>query len=195
MIIIFDLDYTLLDTVKLRRALAKILKMSIAKYNATSFKDGGSKYNFLVHLNKVAQEKQLDKKKCLKELNHLLANLDSCLFKSSANLVKKLANNNQLILLTHGNKKWQKMKVDNLKIKKYFNQILITDDCKSKSLLALSKKPNKIFFVNDNAKECVKIKKMYPKINIVLIKSKYSQNVSHSFKEYNLKKLLTYKFE
>jgi hypothetical protein len=93
---------------------------------------------------------------------------------------------NKIILVTHGDKKWQKEKIKNLKIKKYFDKIIITDKNKSSRLKFLTKKKDKIIIINDNARENEYLLKLLPCSQAILIKGIHSENIK-SKKVYNLK--------
>jgi hypothetical protein len=95
--------------------------------------------------------------------------------------IKKLKKNNFLILLTFGNKSWHKRKVENLKIKKYFDKIILVDKHKTSALKFLKNKKDKILVVNDKAKETKEVIKAI-RADVFLIKGPYSENVKHKFK-------------
>lgn len=192
MIIIFDLDNTLLNTAAVKRKLAWVLGITPQKFQETYYlSNQKGKYNFYRHLECVSRLDEKDEKKCLSNLNKVMKNLDKYLYKNSESLIKNLAKEkNYLILLTYGNRKWQKEKVKNLKIKKYFKKIIFAEKCKSHSLDFLKTSKERIIFVNDNAKECKKIKKIYPNIEIFLVDGKYAHNIKHDFKINKLKNVL-----
>lgn len=195
MIIIFDLDYTLLDTSAFKNKLASALGITQKEFQETynRLKHQKETYNFGDHLNSVSNLKTINKKKAVDNLNILLKGINRFAYKDAEIVLKKLFKKKyKLILLTYGNKNWQRMKIKNLKIKKYFKKIIFTDTCKSHALDFLKTVKEKIVFVNDNAKECKKIKKIYPSLEIFLIDGKYSKNTKHNFKVHKLKDLIKY---
>lgn len=197
MTIIFDLDYTLLDTVKLKRQLAQAMNL---KYN--EFDEGMLKYfsemdyNFDTHLKILAQEGKIKSLiKIEKCVNEIFKNLDSCLFPQVLNILAKLKKRgHKLILLTRGDVNWQKRKVCALSARKYFAKIIFTG--RSKHLLAKKEFKNEpdIIIVNDNARESLEMKRELGRGKIILIKGPYANNVKHKLKSIMIKNLLSHIF-
>jgi len=196
MIIIFDLDYTLLDTKKFKAGLANALDLSIDDFEKSyleNFKNKKLNYNLEKHL-KILKQKNTQK------LKQFFKSLDQYLFPDSIKILKKLGsapvkarvkkNNNKLILLSFGNKEWQKQKINNLSIKDYFDKIILTDIDKAKILKTLQKTKEKILIINDNAREILEMKKVLKNCNIFLTKGPYCDNVSHNLKTHTLNELL-----
>ena len=82
------------------------------------------------------------------------------------------------------------MKINNLKIKKYFSKIIITDKEKVHSLEYLKKDDRVKFLINDNARESLLIQKEIPNTKLILIKGPYSRNVKHDTRVHSLKNCL-----
>lgn len=125
MIIIFDLDYTLLDTMKFKSALARALEISLKMYNNDYdkyFKQTKTNYSLTKHLSILRQKKAIKDEKRVKEnISKLWQNIDKFLFLGADKVLHDLkSKNHQLFLITFGEKGWQKEKVKNLKIKKIF---------------------------------------------------------------------------
>lgn len=164
--VIFDLDYTILNTVELRKKLASILQITEKQYEK-SYEEIFSKkelnYSFEEHFKKlpdaIEDYNNLDMDS-LSEFNGRKNELDLLVFKGSKELIlaEKEAGN-KVVLMTFGNKSWQKEKVDQLKsINNLFNEIEYEDVNKSESKylkeLALDKN---IVIINDNTRETVKM--------------------------------------
>lgn len=107
--------------------------------------------------------------------------------------------------MTYGDIEWQKYKVENLKIEKCFDKIIYTNKKKSgcffKKIIAnystasndeqfAQSLNDTVVIVNDNAKECLEMNKIFPDAEIFLIKSQYSNNAKHDFKIKKLKELI-----
>lgn len=167
--VIFDLDYTLLDTVKFKDKLADIFgqedfEADYEKY----FKSQGINFDHDEYLAILKAEGRIDdvKEKELRiELEKLISNIDNYLKLDAENVLKHFKGiGAELILITFGHKKWQKEKVKNLSIAKYFSNIIYEDQDKHKSeyLKSLSETDEEILLINDNldeAKEMLKILK------------------------------------
>jgi FMN phosphatase YigB (HAD superfamily) len=195
MIIIFDLDYTLLDTEKFNKDIAKSLGISIKKYNEIRkkhFSDKKIKYDPYKLIKILQDGKHIDSVKNYREkINRLVENVNSYLFPKALEVVKKFKKRgDKIILMSVGDKAWQKQKIGNLKIKKYFDDIVIIKKEKYKNLDFLKKEKEKILIINDNAGETFDMKKAIGNCEICLIQGPYSRNVKHNLKIYNIEDCL-----
>lgn len=199
MIVIFDLDYTLLDTESFKKGLAKASNISLEDFERIYIKyfshDTGRKFTLAAHLRFLIKEKLVsreDKEKIKLATSNEIKKINKYLFPESEDLLKKFkAKNHYLILLTWGNKKWQKSKIDNLKIKKYFDEIITVDKDKGDCIKFLEKKHEKILVINDNLKESLKLVNKLKNSELFLIKSRYSRNHENLLPEHKLKDSLT----
>jgi len=190
MIVVFDLDYTLLNTKKFKAGLAQALGITarnFARYEQNT-KNLGKNYNLDEHL--VFLEKNQDSN-VQKKIKNFFKNLDQYLFPEAEPILKAYQKKGaQLILATFGNKDWQKRKIDNLKIKKYFNKIILTNENKSKALDFLKNSKAEVLIINDKAKESLEIQKVLGKGKIFLITGPYTQDTEHQEKIITFKELL-----
>lgn len=182
MTIIFDLDYTLLDTKKFKAGLARTLGLNIDDFKRSYFKNKKINYNLNKHLKILNQKETIKIKEFLKKL-------DKYLFPESINVIKKLKKNNKLILLSFGDKAWQKQKINNLSIKDYFDEIILTDKNKIEALKPFLNTKERILIVNDNAREALEMKKVLKNCDILLTKGPYSDNIKHNEKIHSLSEL------
>lgn len=214
MLIIFDLDYTLLDTLEFKKGLAEALNLEFDVYHKNCkkyFKDKDILYNLEKHL-KILEQENSD----FKINENFLSNIGKYLFPEADDILKKMKDaGHKLVLLTYGDVQWQKMKVENLKIKKYFDEIIYTDKGKgevirnSKTPLApllerggpgsthplpLSRGEEKILIVNDNARECLEMREAIGDCEIFLVKGRYSENVEHDLEIRELGEINNFKF-
>ena len=200
MIAIFDLDYTLLDTNIFKKNLAQAMEISGQDYNFTYadffYKEDETNlaYHPSIHLDYLIKKGRVSlKKKEVLEKNVLkvVKNIDEALFFNAEKVLKEAKKKGyELILITWGNKEWQKLKIDNLKIKRYFNKIIIADKGKEECIDFLKNSDGKKIIINDNLKESLKLKEKLDNSEIFLIKSKYSRNHNNLLKEHLLEDFL-----
>ncbi|MDD4333285.1 MAG: HAD hydrolase-like protein [Patescibacteria group bacterium] len=197
MIIVFDLDYTLLNTKKFKSDMAKAMGISLAVFKKSyeeHSKNSATNYILEDHLDylvKTGKYEASQKKIIKKKVMNFLKKIDNYLFSSAAPVLAELsARGHKLEMITYGNRRWQRLKVGNLKIKKYFQRVIITDKNKHDQLRFWKKKEANVCFVNDNAKEVVCIREILPRAQFILIKGPYAFNHPHNFKVYNLKDCL-----
>ena len=193
MIFVFDLDHTLLNAEKIKRALSRIFKMDKREYRESYYKLFGAKkdlYNPYVHLDLLVKTGVIDAghlPEYKEKIKKLLKRLDDFIEPAAEDLLKRLKRRKHvLILISHGNVSWQREKINNLKIKKYFTKIVITDKNKIDSFKFLRNSKEEILIVNDNARENLAASKLLPKAKIFLIKGIHSNNIEHNYKEYSL---------
>lgn len=190
MTIIFDLDYTLLDTAKFKKALANALEISEEDFKnyEKELKKQNKNYNLAEHLNTLDHKPNLEAF-WLKARDYL--------FPESLKILEKLSQENNLILATKGDQIFQQIKLAFLKIIKYFSEVYFCETDKCASLASL-KTSDKILIVNDNAKESIELKKALKKngisCEIFLVAGPYSNNMDHSEKIRQLNEILK-KFE
>jgi FMN phosphatase YigB (HAD superfamily) len=120
--------------------------------------------------------------------------LGDYLFPSAEKIIKYFKNAGvELILVTFGDKMWQRQKVKNLSIRKYFNRISFEDENKNLSRLLKSLKNGReeILIINDNAKEAKAMMKILgAKAKIFLLDGPYARNIKHNWPINKLGKLL-----
>lgn len=200
MIAIFDLDYTLLDTNVFRKKLAGAMEISKEDYNSSYadffYRENESRtpYHPSLHLDYLIKEKKVlpDRKEIIeKNILKVVKNIDEVLFIDSDKVLREAKKRGyELILITWGNRQWQKLKIDNLKIKKYFNKIIRADKNKEKCIDFLKNSDDRKIIINDNLKESLKLKEELKNSEIFLIKSKYSRNHDNLLEEHLLKDFL-----
>jgi phosphoserine phosphatase len=195
MIVIFDLDYTLFNTNKLKKDIAKILNIKIEQYNnicKKCFTDKNIVYNPYKLLRILKSEKRISAVKDYQEkIEGLLKNADKYLYDGAIEVLKNFKKRgDKLVLLSVGYERWQKKKISGLKIKKYFNPIVILEKEKYKNLEFLKKEKKKVLIINDNAGETLDMKKAIGKCEVCLIHGPYSKNAKHNFNAYKIKDCL-----
>ena len=195
--IIFDLDYTLLDTGRFKKKLAEIfIKEDFQADYKKYFKDEGVNFDFEKYLTILKGQGRLDgrrEKELRLNLAELLARLDNYLFKETGRVLKDLkAGGAELILLTFGDKKWQEIKANNLSVSRYFNKIIFEEKAKAggEYLKSLKNAGAEVLIVNDNAEETKAIVKIIGrKTRVFLINGPYAENIKHHWPINNIGKL------
>lgn len=188
--VIFDLDYTLLDTKKFKADLADVLGMTAEEFNKSykeNFSDPKENYSIEKHLKILGQE---NNELLKKRISNFLKGLDKFLYPESEKIIDLFSKENELFMISYGDKGWQKMKLDNLSIKKYFpdKNIIYADAQKEKFLEGLKEAREKKIIVNDNAREGLAMKKVLGG-ELYLIDGPYTHNTEHKEKIYTLEEL------
>jgi len=194
--IIFDLDYTLLDTAKFKEKMADIFdkenfKADYEKY----FKNEGINFDCDKYLAMLKAEGRIDgarEKELRSEVEKLISNIDNYLKPDAENVLKHFkAGGAELILITFGNKKWQKQKVKNLSIAKYFSNIIFEEKNKHRSeyLKLLSETDEEILIINDNISEAEEMLKILKRGELHLVDGPYNKGPYDGNKEVRVNKL------
>jgi len=196
MTILFDLDYTLMDTAKLHDGLAEIFDREDYRSDYQNlFKDKGINFNADKYLEILKQQGRIDEAReseLKRGLAELMENMDDFLKPDAESVLKHfIKEGHELILITFGNKEWQEKKVKNLSIKKYFSEIIFEEEDKSKSeyLRSLGEGNEKILIINDNLDEAVAMQKVLgDKAELRLVKREDKKEAEPHIK--NLRELL-----
>ncbi|GAI44846.1 unnamed protein product, partial [marine sediment metagenome] len=149
MIIIFDLDYTLFDAKRFRAGIAAIFNLSLKefdkRYHVKYFKSKKINYNFKKNLEILkGEDKDLNTGLLEKKFRKFLLKINKYLFPEAEEILYHLKQaGHTLILFTFGDKELQKQKVDNLRIKKYFDRIIFTPKEKNLPFSFLKNKKRK----------------------------------------------------
>ncbi len=196
MIYIFDLDYTLLDTKKFKEDLSSVFGMSVEEFSKSyfeNFKSKGVNYNLDKHLSIlkrdgfIASEEQAAAVK--ERFGGFMAAIDRYLFPGAEEIIKSLKESgDELVLATFGDIEWQKLKVNALKLKEYFDKIIYEDKNKkeSRELDGLKTRGEKIIIVNDNARELKELEGVFRKnCETKLISGPYSDSSKYEGKVYD----------
>jgi len=162
--IVFDLDYTLLDTAKFKEALARaVTAQGVDReryedvYKAV-VKRQGKVYDFdpealLEGLkNDFADEAARDEAR--RGIAGVLARTEEFLYPGAVELLRELRRHGaELVLMTLGNEKWQRAKVENSGLAGMFDEVAATEKKKVESVRDLGRDGGKVIVVNDNGEE------------------------------------------
>ncbi len=171
---IFDFDDTLFDNAKFKKDIFKILKNNklTKEQILTSYLSVRHDYNFENHIEYIKNNHiKINHKNIKKEFQNI--NLIDYLFKHTQETLNEIKKDNNLILITYGNIKFQKEKIKKTKIHQFFKKelIFITNTNKIDILKQI---PNleKSYFLNDKEEENIKIQKEFKKIKVIKIDKK-----------------------
>ncbi|MDP2709443.1 MAG: HAD hydrolase-like protein [bacterium] len=183
MIILFDLDYTLMDTARLHDRLAEIFDREDYRHDYQAlFKQRQVNFDAEKYLKILKQQGRVDaarEKELRRGLNELMNELDKYLKPGAAEALQHFKQaGDRLVLITFGNQAWQAEKVKYLSIAGYFDQVIFEERDKSKSdfLKSLGQAKEKALIVNDNIGEAAEMKKILgERAELRLVKGKYNQ--------------------
>mgnify|MGYP001586765372 FL=1 len=195
-IAIFDLDYTLLDTVRFKIDLNGVFfpfSVFTSDYQ-TLFKDYGINYNFqkhLLYLKEAGRIKTEKDEKIIKEkFADFFKTINKYIFPQVEEVIVYFKNKGvKIVLATFGDLDFHKLKIENLRIKDYFDEIFYTDDGmngKIEFLKNIKEDNDEIFIINDKAKESLDMLGIIGnKGRLFLMRGPYSENVAHNKKMYD----------
>ena len=176
---IIDFDDTLFDTQEFKQAMVKSLesvgvsrKLFWQTYiEARMLVDGSLSYSFERHA-RILEKQGFDYNEVLRNFN--LINIKNFLFLDAIDFLESLKKMDQdLYLLSLGDEFFQKLKVGQCNIEKYFKKVFFLSKNKElavKEILDENSDSN-IFFINDKIEENLKIKNDFPEIEIILRQS------------------------
>ncbi|MFA7245417.1 MAG: hypothetical protein WC070_04555 [Candidatus Magasanikbacteria bacterium] len=178
---IIDFDDTLFDTQKFKQELASsLLSLGIGEKlfwqtyaEARILSDGNFSYSFERHAS-ILDREGFDYKQVLDNLNKVKEKINNFLFEDAIYFLESLKESKQdLYLLSLGDENFQKLKVEECRISKYFKQAFFRGKDKElvvKEILAENKdsKDSNVFFINDKIEESQKIKNDFPEVKVIL---------------------------
>jgi len=167
--VVFDFDHTLFSTKSFYRVLKenfKKLGVEEELFNKSFEESKGKGRDYkpkrqfrLIHKAKP-KIKIKDLQVCFKRI---LKEAPRFLYKDVTCFLKKWQNKINLILLSYGEERFQRVKICSSKIEKYFEKIIVTKDInKTKPFKKIFKKHEKIVVIEDNPNALLEIKKNYP---------------------------------
>ncbi|MBD3310996.1 MAG: HAD hydrolase-like protein [Candidatus Magasanikbacteria bacterium] len=179
---ILDFDHTLYDTHLLSKSMKSVfLSYDILlddfekSYKLAIYGENGNYVNYtferqLKILKKIGYSFDyngvLDKLDALLEENRLFDDTIDFL-----EFIKNLGLKN--ILLTAGNDKFQKKKIEAVGISDYFDDIKFVHNGKEKLVKSFFSPQNKLFFINDNLQENLAVKNTVAEVEVLTKKNQY----------------------
>jgi len=198
MITVFDLDYTLLDTARLKDDMNRCFRLAAAGADFSAdyksyFKIPGAPVNFSMDLyvDRLKQDGRIDPRQgesLRAEFGRIMAGLKDYLFPGWAEIIGHYRDRgDETILATFGDKAYQQVKISSLAIGDYFDEIIYEDRDKRENgfLEKLKKSGQKIRFINDNAWESLKMMRAIGEdCELYLIKGPYFHNTKEEREEF-----------
>ena len=178
MTIVFDLDHTLLDTTLLMNEMGKILEPHgippetfRETYLGIALKDDGiNDYRLEAHLERMKGLLTCSGREAEKRLRSVVERTGDFLYPHAETLLVGLAEEgHDLVLLTHGNPTWQKLKVDKAGIAGLFSKSHYVPGMKHEMEGFLDDREFPLVMVNDNGKEIMEMRKRWPKAFMIAV--------------------------
>lgn len=200
MTIIFDLDYTLLDTARFKRdGLALFFNMNEAEfkdYYKKNFKDKGINYSPKKHLE-ILGWRQTEMAAKLNELDDWLAKeISRYLLPEAEEILKRFKGaGHKIILASFGDKEFQKQKIFALKInrisaREFFDEVIISDKVKAELKKLKRFRGEDVLLVDDNLREALELKEVLgEKCEIFLVDGPYARYREYDIAPRSLKEL------
>jgi FMN phosphatase YigB (HAD superfamily) len=179
--IVFDLDYTLMDTARFKEALAEAVTahgVSRERYEETYkaiVKREGKVYDYDpdVHIEALGGDfsDAGAAAEARRSIDKVVAESDKYLFPGSVELLKELRREGrELVLLTLGNEGWQRRKVENSGLHGYFDEVIATGKHKTGEITKLAESREKTIIVNDNGEEIKEMMRQAPRFTYIMKK-------------------------
>ena len=190
MVLLFDVDHTLVDINKFKKDKSKIFGITPEENEAQGnelFKNKGLNYHPETHIKFLRGsgliKTDAQEEKIKKDLQNLIKNIDDYLFPGVEETLKYLKQKGyRMILITKGDLSIQKPKVENSIIKEYFDEIIYEENDKSQNgfIKKLAKSGEQVLIINDRAEQSLAMQKaLGNKAKIFLVKGPYSQDTDH----------------
>ncbi|MFA6190450.1 MAG: HAD hydrolase-like protein [Candidatus Staskawiczbacteria bacterium] len=190
MILLFDLDHTILDVEKFKKEKSKLFRLTPEeneKHGFELFKKHGKGYNPYQHIKFLRDSNHIQTDKeaeiITQQFNEAIKDTDKYLIDGAENTLSYLKEKGyKMVLMTFGDLQMQKPKVDNSRIKKYFEKIIYSEKDKSENefLKELANSNEDVLIINDHAEQSLAMQKVIgPKAKIFLVKGPYAENTDH----------------
>lgn len=175
--IVFDLDYTLLDTVKFKEALVAATGADVAKYEiayADAVERGGGRFDPDILFDSLVENGALaaaESEAARERFGAVVRKTEDYLYPEAKEMLEALRKFDVAVdLLTFGNKKWQEEKVKHSGLAELFGAVHCTEQDKKEVITNLGKDQDKVIVVNDNGKEMEEMMEAAPEYRYVLKK-------------------------
>lgn len=121
------------------------------------------------HLEKINKDISFDKLAIEKSIQSFLNDTRKYVFSDAKNFLKRFSPS-ELFLISHGGRDFQRKKIENTQLEKYFHTVKISSGRKSQLICPLIKKwKERKFFLDDRAHYLEEVKKCWPEIITILI--------------------------
>lgn len=197
MIVVFDLDYTLLDTEQFKLCLCSALEISPDTFKAHSvslFSDSGAggsprHYDLLEHLDFLSQGDPGRKHYLSVRCENLVrSQMDRFLYPGAIAAVRQFRDAQwEVHLMTLGSPAFQAWKVSGLTtLEPLLHRKVFVGTRKVDYLKYYLESGERTLFINDNARESLEILESLPSLRLALIDGGYCHNTDHSLPLFKL---------
>lgn len=177
--IIFDLDYTLLDTVAFKEALADAVTAhgpSRAEYEAAyrkTVKREGKAYDYDPDAHLELMRAMFPDDAALAQaregIDKVLSETEKYLYPEARELLEAAGKHDaDLMLMTLGNEKWQEAKVKHSGLMDLFDEVVATEKEKTGLIRRAGDGHEKVIVVNDNGEEMKGMQREAPEFTYIL---------------------------
>lgn len=178
MTIVFDLDYTLIDTAAFKEALAASLEScGVARRNFWETYEQTSKatekicdYEPERHLEALAGRMSCGKNEALRRIESVVDRMPEFIMPGAIPLLDRLASRAKRVLFTHGNVSWQKRKVARSGLADRFDEMIFASEEKMKHREALGRLEPPVVMVNDDGREIDDLRKAFPEFRMIAVR-------------------------
>lgn len=200
--IFIDFDDVIFNTKEFKNDLAAVFSsfgISRKAYEDSYF-DPCDKHSVKIHnindqIERLKEKYSFEENVLRESLNKFIQNAEKYVFKDVVSFVE-LHKNEELCMLSFGNKDFQERKIKSSKIQKHISSIIITDKTKAEALADALKNTNAepIFFIDDRTEQIEDVKKKFPQIVTIfmkrpegryqeMVKNQYCDFEAHNFEE------------
>jgi FMN phosphatase YigB (HAD superfamily) len=196
--IVLDFDHTLYST----KSLYEAIKAAFRKLGADEelfqqtfqlSKGKGRDYKPARQMKLIEKQAGIKASKLQKAFDSILKISPKFFYQDTIEFLKAHTKKDKLFMLSYGEEKFQKQKVDSAKISKYFQKIKITRDIgKSKPFKMFLSKREPVLFLEDNPQALMEVKKVYSQVTTVRIRrgeGKYAETPDNGYIDHKIKNL------
>ena len=196
--IVLDFDHTLYSTKSLYEAIKAAfgnlgVDEKLFQQTFQLSKGTGRDYKPARQIRMISKKIGVKEVRLQKEFNKILKISPKFFYPDTIEFLKKHQKKDEFFMLSYGEEKFQKQKVDSAKINKYFKKIKITRDIgKSKPFKVFLSKSDSVLFVEDNPQALFEVKKVYPRVVTVRIRrgeGKYAEAPNNKYIDFQIKNL------
>lgn len=132
-------------------------------------------YDLKKQLIGIKKELSIDTKKLEADLRSFLKNTGKYIFKDALSFLNDFKKED-LFLISYSKTEFQKLKIKNSGISKYFKKIIITNEKKSKEILEnIENKKENIYFIDDRPDYITDVKKIIPRVKTIFMRRKFGR--------------------
>lgn len=168
--IVLDFDHTLYSSKSLYEAIKAAfgglgVSEDIFQQTFQLSKGKGLDYKPSRQMRSLAKQTGITEAKLQKAFDKVLRISPSFLYPDSVPFLKKYCKTAEIFMLSYGEEKFQRQKIDSAKINKHFKRVCVTGDIsKSKNFKRFMKKGEKVIFVEDNPQALAGVKNLHPEV-------------------------------